>query len=130
MAFVEYPGFPLTNLPTPLRECFQGGMYTGRHHCCICFTLLIDVDIVILFFSNLFRIGLGFVYGINALLAILVAVRVAPDRGQPAPLWIMKTFTVGGLAFDQLMQLPTLLEIEKAKSVKGSRANKKKPSTR
>lgn len=25
MAFVEYPGFPLTNLPTPLRECLQGG---------------------------------------------------------------------------------------------------------
>ena len=25
MAFVEYPGFPLTNLPTPVRECFQGG---------------------------------------------------------------------------------------------------------
>jgi len=27
MAFVEYPGFPLTNLPTPVRECFQGGTY-------------------------------------------------------------------------------------------------------
>jgi hypothetical protein len=25
MAFIEYPGFPLTNLPTPVRECFQGG---------------------------------------------------------------------------------------------------------
>jgi hypothetical protein len=25
MAFVEYPGFPLTNLPTPLRDCLQGG---------------------------------------------------------------------------------------------------------
>lgn len=25
MAFVEYPGFPLTNLPTPLRSCLQGG---------------------------------------------------------------------------------------------------------
>jgi hypothetical protein len=25
MAFVEYPGFPLTNLPTPLRESLQGG---------------------------------------------------------------------------------------------------------
>lgn len=25
MAFVEYPGFPLTNLPTPVRESFQGG---------------------------------------------------------------------------------------------------------
>lgn len=27
MAFVEYPGFPLTNLPTPIRTCFQGGKY-------------------------------------------------------------------------------------------------------
>jgi hypothetical protein len=25
MAYVEYPGFPLTNLPTPLRDCLQGG---------------------------------------------------------------------------------------------------------
>jgi hypothetical protein len=25
MAFVEYPGFPLTNLPTPLRESLQQG---------------------------------------------------------------------------------------------------------
>jgi hypothetical protein len=25
MAFVEYPGFPLTNLPTPLRDALQGG---------------------------------------------------------------------------------------------------------
>jgi hypothetical protein len=25
MAFVQYPGFPLTNLPTPLRESLQGG---------------------------------------------------------------------------------------------------------
>lgn len=30
MAFVEYPGFPLTNLPTPLRDCFQGGSYDNR----------------------------------------------------------------------------------------------------
>jgi hypothetical protein len=27
MAFVEYPGFPLTNLPTPLRDALQGGTY-------------------------------------------------------------------------------------------------------
>jgi hypothetical protein len=27
MAFVEYPGFPLTNLPTPMREALQGGKY-------------------------------------------------------------------------------------------------------
>ncbi len=25
MAFVEYPGFPLTNLPSPLRAALQGG---------------------------------------------------------------------------------------------------------
>jgi hypothetical protein len=25
MAFIEYPGFPLTNLPSPLRGAFQGG---------------------------------------------------------------------------------------------------------
>jgi hypothetical protein len=25
MAFVEYPGFPLTNLPSPLRVALQGG---------------------------------------------------------------------------------------------------------
>jgi hypothetical protein len=24
-AFVEYPGFPLTNLPTPIRDALQGG---------------------------------------------------------------------------------------------------------
>jgi hypothetical protein len=25
MAFVQYPGFPLTNLPTPVRDALQGG---------------------------------------------------------------------------------------------------------
>lgn len=25
MAYIEYPGFPLTNLPTPLRGALQGG---------------------------------------------------------------------------------------------------------
>jgi hypothetical protein len=32
MAFVEYPGFPLTNLPDPLRGSLQGGkiLYVGR----------------------------------------------------------------------------------------------------
>lgn len=28
MAFIEYPGFPLTNLPSPLRGCLQGGKCT------------------------------------------------------------------------------------------------------
>jgi len=27
MAFVEYPGFPLTNLPSPLRGSLQGGKW-------------------------------------------------------------------------------------------------------
>jgi hypothetical protein len=96
MAYVEYPGFPLTNLPTPLRECFQG--------------------------------GLGTVYAINTLLAVAVALKLAPDRGQPVFLWAIKTFSVGGLALDQLMQLPTLEEMEKAKAVKGARAIKKNSS--
>ena len=93
MAFVEYPGFPLTNLPTPLRECLQG--------------------------------GLGTVYAINTVLAIVAAFK-APERGQPVPLWVVKTFSVGGLAYDQLTQLPTLEEIERVKSVKGKRALKNK----
>jgi hypothetical protein len=29
MAFIDYPGFPLTNLPTPVRDCLQGGMKMG-----------------------------------------------------------------------------------------------------
>ena len=91
MAFIEYPGFPLTNLPTPLRECLQG--------------------------------GLGTVYAINTVLAVVAAFK-APERGQPVPLWAIKTFSVGGLAYDQLMQLPTLEEIERAKNVKGKRALK------
>jgi hypothetical protein len=31
MAFVEYPGFPLTNLPTPLRDALQGGTMCVRY---------------------------------------------------------------------------------------------------
>jgi len=30
MAFVEYPGFPLTNLPSPLRGSLQGGKNTNQ----------------------------------------------------------------------------------------------------
>ena len=69
--------------------------------------------------------GLGTIYAINTILAIIVAVKVAPERGQPTFLWVMKTFSVGGLAFDQLTQLPTLEEINMAQSTKGSRAIKK-----
>ena len=93
MAFVEYPGFPLTNLPTPLRGCLQGGLAT--------------------------------VYVINTVLAVL-AVFKASERGQPSVLWAVKTFSVGGLAFDQLTQLPTLKEIEEVESRKGARAVKRK----
>ena len=69
--------------------------------------------------------GLLTVYSINAVLAVL-AVFKAGERGQPAFLWIAKTFTVGGIAFDQLTQLPTLEEIAAAKARKGKRALKKK----
>lgn len=74
MAFIEYPGFPLTNLPTPLRISIQG--------------------------------GLGTVFSINFILAVLSAFE-APKRGQPMSLWAIKAFTLGGLAYDQLTQLPT-----------------------
>mmetsp|Transcript_27407 Transcript_27407/g.63402 ORF Transcript_27407/g.63402 Transcript_27407/m.63402 type:complete len:425 (+) Transcript_27407:616-1890(+) len=95
MAFVEYPGFPLTNLPTPLRDALAG--------------------------------GLGTVYGLNVLLAIYVALIQAPARGQDSAIWGLKTLGVGGLALDQLTQLPTLEQIEKAESRKGARAlNKNK----
>lgn len=70
-------------------------------------------------------LGLGTVYAINAVLAVL-AVFKAGERGQPALLWIAKTFSVGGLAYDQLTQLPTLEQIEEAKARKGKRALSKK----
>jgi hypothetical protein len=79
MAFVEYPGFPLTNLPTPLRAALQG--------------------------------GLGTIYGINLVMAVIAALS-APGRNQPALLWAAKTFAVGGIAYDQLMQIPTPKELE------------------
>ncbi|KAL9181981.1 hypothetical protein ACHAXT_012324 [Thalassiosira profunda] len=74
MAFVEYPGFPLTNLPDPLRGALQGGLAT--------------------------------IYLVNSILAVLAAVS-APSRGQPSLLWGAKTFAVGGIAYDQLMTIPT-----------------------
>jgi len=95
MAFVEYPGFPLTNLPTQLRGALQGGLAT--------------------------------VYFVNALIAV-VSVFKAKERGQPVSLWIVKCFTVGGIAYDQLTQIPTLEEVEEARNRKGKRAlkNRKK----
>lgn len=92
-AFVEYPGFPLTNLPTPLRDALQGGLAT--------------------------------VYLINTVLAVLATFKAA-ERGQSSALWAAKTFSVGGLAFDQLTQLPTLKEVEEIENRKGARAIKKK----
>jgi len=91
MAFVEYPGFPLTNLPDPLRGALAG--------------------------------GLGTVYSINILLTVLAFFK-AGERGQPAFLWMSKTLSVGGLALDQLTQLPTLEEIE-ADQVKNSKYSRK-----
>jgi hypothetical protein len=69
--------------------------------------------------------GLGTVYAINIVLAVL-SVFKSGERGQPAFLWAAKTFSVGGIAYDQLTQLPTLEEIEKRKSRKGARALKRK----
>jgi len=88
-AFVTYPGFPLTNLPTSIRDALQG--------------------------------GLGMVLLINTLLAV-GSVFKAGERGQSQALWAIKTLGVGGLAFDQLTQLPTLEEIEEMKNRKGKRA--------
>jgi hypothetical protein len=89
MAFIEYPGFPLTNLPTPLRDALQG--------------------------------GLGTIYGINVLLCGVTFFK-ARARDQPILLWMAKTLSVGGLALDQLTQLPTTEEVEIAKARKGKRA--------
>jgi hypothetical protein len=67
---------------------------------------------------------LGTIYAINAVLAVL-AVFKAGERGQSALLWGAKTFTVGGIAFDQLTQLPTLAQLEEVKNRKGARAVKR-----
>eukprot|EP00550_Attheya_septentrionalis_P010220 CAMPEP_0198299694 /NCGR_PEP_ID=MMETSP1449-20131203/45599_1 /TAXON_ID=420275 /ORGANISM="Attheya septentrionalis, Strain CCMP2084" /LENGTH=331 /DNA_ID=CAMNT_0044001321 /DNA_START=96 /DNA_END=1091 /DNA_ORIENTATION=- len=88
-AFVEYPGFPLTNLPSPLRGALQGGLGT-------------------IYFINL---GMGVMAGLKA-----------SERNQSPILWAVKTFSVGAIAYDQLMQLPTTDQIEQAKARKGSRA--------
>jgi len=89
MAFVQYPGFPLTNLPDPLRGALQGGLAT--------------------------------IYLVNIVLAVIAAIS-APSRNQPSLLWGAKTFAVGGIAYDQLMQIPT--PEESAERVKQEQANK------
>jgi hypothetical protein len=48
------------------------------------------------------------------LVLAVLAVFKAGERGQPTLLWVAKTLSVGGLAYDQLMQLPTLDEAKKA----------------
>ena len=68
-------------------------------------------------------VGLATVYLINVVLAVLSAFK-AMERGQSVPLWVTKTLSVGGLAYDQLTQLPTSEQIEKAKAVKGKRSLK------
>lgn len=55
-------------------------------------------------------IGLGTIYLINAILAVISALS-APSRGQSSLLWGAKTFAVGGIAYDQLMQIPTPEEL-------------------
>jgi hypothetical protein len=82
---------------------------------------LLYLPLLLLTLSVFVSKGLGVVYAINTVLAVL-AVFKAGERGQPAPLWIAKTFSVGGLAYDQLTQLPTVEEMEKAKARKGKRA--------
>jgi hypothetical protein len=67
-------------------------------------------------------LGLCVVYAINTTLAVS-ALFQAGERGQPAFLWIAKTLSVGGLAYDQLTQLPTLEEVEQTRAKKGKRAH-------
>lgn len=93
MASVEYPGFPLTDLPGPVRGALGG--------------------------------GLGVTYSINAVLAGLALFK-AGERGQPAALWFVKTLTVGGLAFDQLTQLPTLQQLEAQGKMKKKKGKKRR----
>lgn len=57
-----------------------------------------------------FSIGLATIYLVNAVLAVLAAIS-APSRNQPALLWGAKIFAVGGIAYDQLMQIPTPEEL-------------------
>ena len=117
MAFIQYPGFPLTNLPTPLRDSLQGGM--ENLSVCALFLCVIPHHT---FCSRLHRffVGLAVTYAINLVLAIMAAFK-AGERGQPTLLWVAKTFSVGGLAYDQLTQLPTLDESSKKASAKRGR---------
>ena len=75
--------------------------------------------------------GLGTIYLINTVLAVFAAMS-APSRKQPPLLWAAKTFAVGGIAYDQLMQIPTPEELaekarreEEALSARGRRRGKR-----
>ncbi len=50
MAFIEYPGFPLTNLPTPLRGALQGGTLIFESLCV--FLDCVEMSIVLKFFDS------------------------------------------------------------------------------
>ena len=76
MATVQYPGFPLTNLPSEWRQALQ--------------------------------LGLATTYTINVVLALyfVLLTQQAAQRGQSSAVWMSKIIAVGGLALDQLLQLP------------------------
>ena len=76
-----------------------------------------------LFFTNQ---GLLVIFSINTVLAVLSSFKAA-ERGQPRLLWVLKTFSVGGLAYDQLTQLPTLEEIKKDDDKKATPSKTRKP---
>jgi hypothetical protein len=128
MAFVEYPGFPLTNLPDPLRASLQGGT-------CFALFILPRGCLSLLHIMSLFprfspcnkhddlQSGLGTIYLINTILAVFAAMS-APSRNQSAILWGAKTFAVGGVAYDQLMQIPTPEEAAENAKREQERLNK------
>ena len=65
--------------------------------------------------QHLIYTGLGTIYLVNIVLAVFSAME-APSRKQSSLLWGAKTFAVGGIAYDQLMAIPTpeeLVEIAK-----------------
>ena len=67
--------------------------------------------------------GLGTIYLINTILAVFAAMS-APSRNQSAILWGAKTFAVGGIAYDQLMQIPTPEEAAENAKREQERLNK------
>ncbi len=89
--------------------------------------MLIFILLILLLLSNeSFDIaGLFTIYLVNTVLAVFATFK-ANERGQSALLWGVKTFSVGGLVFDQFTQLPTLKEVQELENIKGARAVKKK----